>query len=157
MTDDMPQARRPAAAASSPAGSPPPGATAGPARLQRLYWADAGSCRGCELELWSLFAPPFCPDQHGLSLTGSVVEADILGVAGPVSHNLIGPLTALALQRDPNCRLVAIGDCACDGGVFAGSYGVQGGVAATGLSVDVLVPGCPPAPETLQAALKQAE
>ena len=39
--------------------------------------------------------------------------------------------------------MVAAGDCAVDGGVFKGSYAVEGGVGAV-LPVDLLIPGCPP-------------
>jgi Ni,Fe-hydrogenase III small subunit len=62
-----------------------------------------------------------------------------------------------ALQRALACTpeprwVVAAGDCAVDGGVFKGSYAVQGGVGAV-LPVDLLIPGCPPSPARLLEGL----
>jgi Ni,Fe-hydrogenase III small subunit len=48
--------------------------------------------------------------------------------------------------------VVAAGDCAADGGVFKGSYGVVGGASEV-LSVDLLIPGCPPSPLQLLEGL----
>jgi Ni,Fe-hydrogenase III small subunit len=52
---------------------------------------------------------------------------------------------------DP-CWIVAAGDCAADGGVFKGSYGVEAGVAGV-LPVDLVIPGCPPTPLQLLEGL----
>jgi Ni,Fe-hydrogenase III small subunit len=58
-----------------------------------------------------------------------------------------------ALASTPEPRwVVAVGDCAVDGGVFKGSYAVQNGIAAV-LPVDLLIPGCPPSPSQLLEGL----
>ena len=48
--------------------------------------------------------------------------------------------------------LVAVGGCALDGGVFAGSYATLGGISAA-LPPDLVVPGCPPTPTAVLAGL----
>ena len=48
--------------------------------------------------------------------------------------------------------VVAVGDCAADGGMFAGSYAVAGGVKDV-MPVDLTIPGCPPNPKALLAGL----
>jgi hypothetical protein len=58
-----------------------------------------------------------------------------------------------ALERTYNATpspkwVVAVGDCAADGGCFAGSYAIAGGVSQV-VQVDLHVAGCPPAPDAL--------
>ena len=57
-----------------------------------------------------------------------------------------------AATPDPKW-VVAVGDCAFDGGIFAGSYAVAGGVSAVVVPVDLHVRGCPPSPEQMLRAL----
>src|SRR6516164_5035932 len=90
---------------------------------------DAGSCNGCELEIHALNNPFYDLERFGLKFVASPRHADVLLVTGPVTRNM-----AEALQRtyaatpDPKW-VVAAGDCACSGGVFAGSYACVGPVA----------------------------
>jgi ech hydrogenase subunit C len=44
--------------------------------------------------------------------------------------------------------VVAIGACACSGGVFRGNYDVLGGVDKV-IPVNAYIPGCPPKPEAI--------
>lgn len=106
---------------------------------------DAGSCNGCELELNALGNAYYDFERFGLRFVASPRHADVLIVTGPVTRNM-----QEALERTyaamPNPRwVVAVGDCARDGGCFAGSYAVLGGVSAV-LPVDLHIPGCPPRP-----------
>jgi Ni,Fe-hydrogenase III small subunit len=72
-------------------------------------------------------------------------DLDLLLVTGPVTKNMRDALKA-TYEAMPNPKwVVAVGSCARDGGCFAGSYAVEGGVAAV-LPVDLHVPGCPPRP-----------
>ena len=80
-------------------------------------------------------------------------HADVLLVTGPVTRNLVEALEqAHAAMPEPKF-VVAVGDCAVDGGVFKGSYAVTGG-AGTTLPVDLLISGCPPTPERILAGLR---
>jgi Ni,Fe-hydrogenase III small subunit len=115
---------------------------------------DAGSCNGCELEINALGNPYYNLEGLGIKFVASPRHADMLLVTGPVSRNM-----EMALKRTfdatPEPKLVvAVGDCACDGGIFGQSYATCGGVDKV-IPVDEVVPGCPPPPlEILRGILK---
>jgi Ni,Fe-hydrogenase III small subunit len=113
---------------------------------------DAGSCNGCELEIHALNNSFYDLERFGLRFVASPRHADVLLVTGPVTRNM-----REALERTYNATpdpkwVVAVGDCALDGGIFAGSYAVVGGVAAV-VPVDLHIRGCPPRPEQLLKGL----
>ena len=118
---------------------------------------DAGSCNGCELEIHALGNAYYDLERFGLRFVASPRHADVLLVTGPVTKNM-----RMALQRTydatPNPKwVVAVGDCARDGGCFAGSYAVVGGVSAV-VPVDLHIAGCPPPPlEILRGLLALLE
>ncbi|MGH7174879.1 MAG: NADH-quinone oxidoreductase subunit B family protein [Minisyncoccia bacterium] len=120
----------------------------------QLRHVDAGSCNGCELEIASIFSPHYDVEQFGVRLVASPRHADGLLVTGPVTRNMAAPLrkTFAALPRP--AVVIALGDCARDCGVFAGAYGLEGGVGDV-LDVDVMIPGCPPSPEVIVEALRK--
>ena len=107
---------------------------------------DAGSCNGCEIEIASAFGPVYDAERYGVRLVASPRHADALLVTGTGDAQHGRPV-AQDLRGDPAPkRVVAVGDCALDCGVFAGVYGVKGPVGEI-VPVDVAVPGCPPDPE----------
>ena len=113
---------------------------------------DAGSCNGCELEIHALNNAFYDLERFGLRFVASPRHADVLMVTGPVTKNM-----REALERTYNATpdpkwVVAVGDCAADGGLFSGSYAVVGGVS-TVVPVDLHIRGCPPQPVQLLAGL----
>jgi Ni,Fe-hydrogenase III small subunit len=119
----------------------------------QLRHVDAGSCNGCEIEIGSAFGPVYDAERHGVRLVASPRHADALLVTGPVTRNMAEPLRR-TYDAVPGPKLVvAVGDCARNCGVFAGAYGVAGAVSDV-VDVDVVVPGCPPPPEAIVAALR---
>lgn len=113
---------------------------------------DAGSCNGCELEIHALNNPFYDLERLGLRFVASPRHADVLMVTGPVTRNMREALErTYAATPDPKW-VVAVGDCAIDGGLFAASYAVVGGVSAV-VPVDLHIRGCPPRPEQLLAGL----
>jgi Ni,Fe-hydrogenase III small subunit len=119
----------------------------------QLRHVDAGSCNGCELEIASAFGPVYDAERYGLRLVASPRHADALLVTGPVTRNMADPLRKTYEATPAPKRVVAVGDCALNCGVFAGGHGVEGSVGDI-VPVDVEVPGCPPTPEVLIAALR---
>jgi Ni,Fe-hydrogenase III small subunit len=121
-------------------------------RSLHIRHVDAGSCNGCELEIGGLIGPHYDLERFGLHFVASPRHADCLLVTGPVTRNM-----AEALRRTydatPDPKLViAVGDCGGDGGIFAGSYAVLGGVDQV-VPVDAVIPGCPPSPKALLAGI----
>jgi len=113
---------------------------------------DAGSCNGCELEIHALNNAYYDLERFGIHFVASPRHADVLLVTGPVTKNM-----REALERTYNATpdpkwVVAAGDCARDGGCFAGSYAVVGGVSQV-VPVDLHIRGCPPSPTELLAGL----
>jgi len=113
---------------------------------------DAGSCNGCELEIHALNNAFYDLERFGLRFVASPRHADVLMVTGPVTRNM-----REALERTYNATpdpkwVVAVGDCAANGGVFAGSYAVAGGVKDV-IPVDLHIRGCPPRPVQLLQGL----
>jgi Ni,Fe-hydrogenase III small subunit len=122
-------------------------------RSLAIRHVNTGSCYGCELELRALTGVVYDLERFGLCFVESPRHADILLVTGPLTRNLRGAMEqAWDAAPDPKW-VVAVGDCAVDGGVFKGSYAVLGG---TGLSVpvDLTINGCPPSPARILAGLR---
>jgi Ni,Fe-hydrogenase III small subunit len=113
---------------------------------------DAGSCNGCELEIHALNNAFYDLERFGFRFVASPRHADVLLVTGPVSANMREALKRTYDATPDPKWVVAVGDCALDGGVFSGSYAVAGGVSAV-IPVDLHIPGCPPRPEDLLKGL----
>ncbi|MBW8906471.1 MAG: NADH-quinone oxidoreductase subunit B family protein [Betaproteobacteria bacterium] len=113
---------------------------------------DAGSCNGCELEIHALNNIVYDLERFGFRFVASPRHADVLLVTGPVTRHMEEALKrTYAATPDPKW-VVAVGDCARDGGLFAGSDACKGGVGAV-LPVDLHIAGCPPSPITLLKGL----
>ena len=113
---------------------------------------DAGSCNGCELEIHALNNAFYDIERFGLSFVASPRHADVLLVTGPVTRNMREALERTYHATPDPKWVVAVGDCGFDGGCFAGSYAVVGGVSEV-LPVDLHVKGCPPDPVALLEGL----
>lgn len=125
------------------------------ARLGRslaIRHVDAGSCNGCELEIHALNNPFYDLERYGVRFVASPRHADVLLATGPVSKNMHDALIATYEAMPAPKWVIANGDCAKDGGCFAKSPAVIGAVSRI-IPVDIHVPGCPPAPKTILAAL----
>lgn len=109
---------------------------------------DAGSCNGCEVEITALNNALYDIERFGIHFVASPRHADVLLVTGPASRNM-----EIALRRtfdatpDPKI-VVAVGACACSGGIFGDTYATTGGIDKV-VPVDVYIPGCPPTPQAI--------
>jgi Ni,Fe-hydrogenase III small subunit len=113
---------------------------------------DAGSCNGCELEIHALNNAFYDLERFGFRFVASPRHADVLMVTGPVTANMREALKRTYDATPDPKWVVAVGDCALDGGIFSGSYAVVGGVSAV-VPVDLHIRGCPPRPEQLLKGL----
>jgi Ni,Fe-hydrogenase III small subunit len=121
---------------------------------------DAGSCNGCELEIHAVNNAYYNIEGLGIKFVASPRHADMLLVTGPVSRHMA---TALKRTYDatPEPKLVvAIGECACNGGIFCSGGGGESyascGKVANVIPVDVAVSGCPPTPTAILQAILTA-
>jgi len=113
---------------------------------------DAGSCNGCELEIHALSNSFYDLERFGLRFVASPRHADVLMVTGPVTKNMREALER-TYAATPNPKwVIAVGDCAFNGGVFAGSYACVGAVSEV-IPVDLHIRGCPPEPIALLKGL----
>src|SRR5258708_1044901 len=128
---------------------------AGRRRLGRslsIREVDAGSCNGCELEIHALNNAYYDVERFGLRFVASPPHAAVFRVTGPVTKNMRDAL-ARTYHAAPDPKwVIAIGDCARDGGCFAGSYAVVGGVSEV-IPVDLHISGCPPTPTAMLKGL----
>jgi len=125
------------------------------ARLGRtlsIREVDAGSCNGCELEIHALNNILYDLERFGLRFVASPRHADVLLVTGPVTKNMREALERTYRATPDPKWVVAVGDCARNGGIFAGSAACVGGVSSV-LQVDLHIPGCPPSPTALLQGL----
>lgn len=124
-------------------------------RSLQIREVDAGSCNGCDNEANALNGPYIDIDRLSINFVASPRHADLLLVTGPVSKNMELALVK-TYQAVPDPKLVvAVGSCACSGGIFAGSYATKCGIDSI-LPVDVYVPGCPPRPQAIIYGLLKA-
>jgi len=121
-------------------------------RSLAIRHVDAGSCNACELEIHALGNAFYDLERFGFRFVASPRHADMLLVTGPVTLNMREALKRTYDATPAPKWVVASGGCAADGGVFAGSYAVAGGVSSV-VPVDLVIPGCPPSPTTLLKGL----
>jgi Ni,Fe-hydrogenase III small subunit len=113
---------------------------------------DAGSCNGCEHELTATANPFYDLQRFGLNVVASPRHADVLLVTGAVTVRMREPLMA-AYRSMPEPRLVAaLGDCALGCNLLADPAEIAGPLEDM-LPVAIRIPGCPPTPDAIAAAL----
>ena len=109
---------------------------------------DTGSCNGCELEVHAINNAFYDAERYGINFVPSPRHADILLVTGPVSKHMEDALRrAYNATPDPKW-VIAMGECAINGGIFGENYATVGSVAKV-IPVDLTIPGCPPTPTKL--------
>ncbi|MHB8125161.1 MAG: NADH-quinone oxidoreductase subunit NuoB [Desulfitobacteriaceae bacterium] len=124
-------------------------------RSVHIRHLDSGSCNGCDWEMTTLNGPVYDVQRLGFDFVASPRHADILMVTGPVTRNL-EIAARKTFEATPAPKLVlAVGTCACSGGICGKSYASSGGVDNI-LPVDVFIPGCPPRPQALIQGLLKA-
>ncbi len=113
---------------------------------------DAGSCNACELEINALNNAYYDVERFGIRFVASPRHADVVLVTGPVTKNMREALERVHRATPDPKWVVAVGDCACTGGLFRESYACVGGVSEV-LPVDLKINGCPPRPIDLLRGL----
>ena len=113
---------------------------------------NSGGCNGCDIEILDLLTPRYDVERLGILKEASPRHADVLLCTGPVTRQTRDRLLRIYEQIPEPKWVMAIGACACSGGIVADSYNVMGGIGEV-LPVDLYLPGCPSRPEAIIAAL----
>lgn len=124
-------------------------------RSLQIREVDAGSCNGCDYEINALNNPFNDVERFGIHFVASPRHADMLLVTGTATRNM-----ELALVKTYNATpdpkmVVAVGACACSGGIFRDSYATRNGIDSI-VPVDVYIPGCPPRPQAVLYGILKA-
>ncbi len=109
---------------------------------------DNSSCNGCDIEVLACLTPLYDVERFGIVNMGNPKHADVLVVTGPVNRRTARVLKNLYAQVPDPKMVIAVGTCACSGGVFHNCYNILGGVDKV-IPVDVYVPGCAAKPEAI--------
>lgn len=117
-----------------------------------VYHMSGGSCNNCDIEILDCLTPRFDIERFGIVLVGSPRHADVLLCTGIVNKKCIERVKEVYKQTAKPCVVVAIGACACSGGIFRDGY-QMGGPLNKLIPVDVYIPGCPPKPEAMIAGI----
>ena len=119
-----------------------------------VRYVDTGGCNDCAMEVAAAFGPVYDVERYGIHLVASPRHADVLLITGVVTRNMVEPLRR-TIEATPTPRLViAVGDCAINGGPFIHGYGVAG-VVADFVDVNLEVGGNPPHPALIVEALRK--
>lgn len=117
-----------------------------------VFHAACSPCNNCDIEILDALTPRFDLERFGVQLVGSVRHADVLLVTGAVNKKVVHRIKRLYEQAAKPVFVVAIGSCACSEIIFKDSYNTCGPLDKI-IPVDMYVPGCPPKPEAMIAAI----
>jgi NADH-quinone oxidoreductase B subunit len=109
---------------------------------------NTGACNACDIEIIAALTPRYDLERFGILLKATPRHADILLCSGPVTKQIEDRLKRIYEQMPEPKFVVAVGTCACSGGIFNGCYNVQGGINTT-LPVSAYIPGCPASPKAI--------
>jgi Ni,Fe-hydrogenase III small subunit len=120
-----------------------------------LLHYDGSSCNGCDIEVLACLTPVYDVERFGVINTGNPKHADIFLITGGINKQN-EPVVKQIYAQMPNPKVVvAVGICACNGGIFKDCYNILGGVD-TVIPVDIYVPGCAARPEAIMDGVVQA-
>ncbi len=113
-----------------------------------LLHYDGSSCNGCDIEVLACLTPVYDVERFGVVNTGNPKHADIFLITGGINRQNEMVVKQIYSQMPENKVVVAVGICACDGGIFKDCYNILGGVDKV-IPVDIYVPGCAARPEAI--------
>ncbi len=113
----------------------------------------AGSpCNNCDIEVLDALTPKYDLERFGMVLVGSIRHADAILLCGAFNKKSCIRAKRVYEQAPKPVVVIAIGACACTGGIFRDSYNIDPPIGNY-IPVDAYLPGCPPKPEAMISAV----
>jgi NADH-quinone oxidoreductase B subunit len=109
---------------------------------------NTGACNGCDIEIVDALTPKYDLERFGVVLKPTPRHADIMVVSGPLTRQQVKRIKRIYEQMPEPKFVMAVGTCACSGGVFDGCYSVVSGIDKV-IPVSIYLPGCPVRPEAV--------
>jgi len=109
---------------------------------------NTGACNACDIEIIAALTPRYDIERFGVVLKGTPRHADVLVCSGPVTRQIESRLKRIYEQMAEPKFVIAVGTCACSGGVFNGCYNIMGGIDKV-IPVSMYIPGCPASPKAI--------
>jgi NADH-quinone oxidoreductase B subunit len=109
---------------------------------------NTGACNACDIEIIASLTPLFDIERFGIVLKATPRHADVLVCSGPVTRQIKDRLIRIYEQMAEPKFVIAVGTCACSGGVFKGCYNVTSGIDSV-IPVSAYIPGCPASPAAI--------
>lgn len=128
------------------------------AKISKSPWLlhyDGSSCNGCDIEVLACLTPLYDVERFGIINTGNPKHADILLITGGINSQNKSVVEQLYAQMPSPKVVVAVGICACNGGIFKECYNILGGTDQV-IPVDIYVPGCAARPEAIMDGVVKA-
>jgi len=113
-----------------------------------LIHYDGSSCNGCDIEVLACLTPVYDIERFGIINTGNPKHADIFLITGGINNQNESVVKQIYDQMPSPKVVVAVGACACNGGIFKECYNILGGIDKV-LPVDIYVSGCAARPEAI--------
>ena len=109
---------------------------------------NTGACNACDIEIIATLMPRYDLERFGVQLKATPRHADILVCSGPVTRQIESRLKRIYEQMPEPKFVIALGTCACTGGIFNGCYNIKGGINSV-IPVSAYIPGCPASPKAI--------
>jgi NADH-quinone oxidoreductase B subunit len=109
---------------------------------------NTGACNACDIEIVATLTPRYDFERLGVLCKGTPRHADILLCSGPLTRNIENQVVRIYEQMAEPKFVVAVGSCACSGGVYEGCYNILGGIDKA-IPVNAYIPGCPANPQAI--------
>jgi len=121
-------------------------------RSLNVFHLAGSPCNNCDIEILDMLTPRYDLERFGITLVGSVRHADVLLLSGAFNKKVCIRAKRVYEQAPKPVVVIAIGGCACTGGIFRDSYNIDPPIGKY-IPVNAYVPGCPPKPEAMISAV----